>query len=180
MIWPSLLLAVIAACAAWVALQQMIIARKKLNHDLFDRRFAVFTATQDYFVACLNRNGGTHEDTSEFYSATRAAPFLFDKDLNEFLSQTLKAGIDIQVFGKHITRSDLPDHQQYLDTYHKAQSWLADEYESLTGRFEPTMNLANTKAFPIRSVVPFPDPRLLRDRILRSIHTPEQDKGHAE
>jgi hypothetical protein len=43
------LLAAFAACitasTTWIAFQQMAIARQKLNHDLFDRRFAIYTPT---------------------------------------------------------------------------------------------------------------------------------------
>ena len=45
--FPQTLLAFIAACAAWIAFQQMAIARQKLNHDLFERRFIVYMAVRD-------------------------------------------------------------------------------------------------------------------------------------
>lgn len=180
MTWPNPLLAVITACAVWVALQQMIIARKKLNHDLFDRRFAVFTATQDFLFACLNRSLDMKADIKDFSNAIRAAPFLFDKDVNDFLLEILDTGKKIQIFAPYVTRRDIPDHESQLEDYTNAHDLLWEESESLTSRFEPTMNLANTKAFPIISVVPLPDLRPLRDRIRRSIRPPERDKGHAE
>ena len=42
----ALLVPVIAAVGAWVALQQMYLARVKLQHDLYDRRYAVFQRIQ--------------------------------------------------------------------------------------------------------------------------------------
>lgn len=166
MTWlPPLLLAVIAACAAWIAAQQMIIARQKLNHDLFDRRFAVFTATQDHLVACLSRDGGTQEDTGAFYKATRAAPFLFNKEINDFLAEVMKASINIQVFGKHVGNTSLSDHQKFMDIHHKAQLWAADEYERLTARFQPSMNLSNIKPFAMAAIMPTPNEQALRERL---------------
>jgi hypothetical protein len=45
----ALAVPVIAAAGAWVALQQMHIARVKLQHDLYDRRYAVFEAVRRFF-----------------------------------------------------------------------------------------------------------------------------------
>ena len=36
---PNAVLAVAAVIGAWIAIQQMVIARQKLNLDLFDRRY---------------------------------------------------------------------------------------------------------------------------------------------
>jgi hypothetical protein len=51
-LWVQLLQAlavpVIAGVGAWVALQQMYLARVKLQHDLFDRRYAVFQAVVSF------------------------------------------------------------------------------------------------------------------------------------
>jgi hypothetical protein len=164
--FPQLLLAVIALCAAWVAVQQMLIARQKLNHDLFDRRFAVFTATQEYLVVCLNRDGGTQEDTGVFYAATMAAPFLFKKDVNDFLVQVMKHSIDIQVFGRHLNNPSLPDYQRFIDIHHKAQLWAADAYADIVAKFQPGMNLLNLRPFSISEIVPIPNAQILRDRIM--------------
>jgi hypothetical protein len=163
--FPQLLLAIVAGCGVWIAAQQMLIARQKLNHDLFERRFAVYAATQNYFVACLNREGGTHEDTRAFYEATRAAPFLFDKKVNEFLSEVMERSIAMQVFGKYRDRPTVPDYQNFLDTYHKAQLWIAGEYEKLTSRFQPSLNLSNIRPFSMNEIVSIPDVQILRDKI---------------
>ncbi len=42
----ALAVPVIAAVSAWVAWQQMHIARTKLQHDRYDRRYAVFQAVR--------------------------------------------------------------------------------------------------------------------------------------
>lgn len=164
----SLLLAVIAACAAWVAFQQWVVARLKLNHDLFERRFAVFVATQNYLVACLNRDGGTYEDTGAFYEATRAAPFLFDKDINEFLAAVMKHSVNIQVFGKHIDKLTLRDWQKFMDIYHNSQEWAGEAYASITQRLQPTLSLSNINPFSIGQFIPIPDGKVLRDKLTAS------------
>jgi len=44
----ALAVPVIAAVGASVAVQQMVIARVKLQHDLYDRRYAVFDAVRAF------------------------------------------------------------------------------------------------------------------------------------
>lgn len=167
MTWlPPFLLAIAAACAAWIAFQQWVVARQKLNHDLFDRRFAVYVAAERYLVACLNQNGGgTTEDTNAFYEATKTAPFIFDKDINDFLALILKHSVNIQMFSKYVEKSHLPDWQKYMNIYHTSQEWAADAFGSLIGKFQSSMNLSNMTPFSVTEIVPMPDAQALRDRI---------------
>ena len=44
----ALAVPVIAAVGASVAIQQMVIARVRLRHDLYDRRYAVFYAVRSF------------------------------------------------------------------------------------------------------------------------------------
>lgn len=164
----SWLLAFIAACAAWVAVQQWAVARQKLNHDLFERRFTVFVATQNYLATCLNRDGGTQEDTGIFYEATRAAPFLFDKEINAFLADVMKHSINIQVFGKHVDKPQLPEWQKYMDICHKSELWAGDAFAGLVSRFQPALYLSNITPFSLGEIVTIPDGRVLRDKITAS------------
>jgi hypothetical protein len=167
--FQPLLIAFIAGCAAWVALQQWVVARLKLNHDLFERRFAVYTATQEYLVACLNRSGGTHEDTGAFYQATRAAPFLFEKDVNEFLALLMRHSVDIQVFSKHVDMSHLPDWQKHIEILHTSEQWAGEHFGKLSSIFRPSLNVSEVIPFPLRKIISIPDPQALRDKITASL-----------
>ena len=166
---PPLLLALIAACAAWVAFQQWVVARQKLNHDLFDRRFAVYTAAEKYLVACLNRNGGTQEDTSISYQEIKAAPFLFDKSVNDFLALIMKHSINIQVFGKHVEMTHIPDWQKHMDTYHASQQWVGEAFGSLNSVFQQSLNLSTTIPFPVIPIASVPNAEALRKKALATL-----------
>lgn len=160
---------IVGAVGAWIAFLQWVTAREKLNHDLFDRRFAVFKATQDYLVTCLNSDGGTTDDTSAFYQATRPAPFLFDKEINDFLLEVMKFSINVQVFGKDTGNTALPEHQSYLDLYHKSQLWIAEAHGNITAKFQPSMNLSNIGPFSRKDIVPIPDVQMLREKITSAL-----------
>lgn len=58
-VWVQVLQAlavpVIAGVGAWIALQQMYLARVKLQHDLFDRRYAVFQAVRRFLEEAVSQ-----------------------------------------------------------------------------------------------------------------------------
>ena len=152
----SALVALVAMCAAWVAFQQMVIARRKLNLDLFDRRFTIYLATEAFFISCLNHEGGTEEDTSRFYNATRAAPFLFDDEIVGFLEKSYKVGVMARIMSKRLANPNVANEQHYIDQHNESFSWLNDSRPTITDRFKAAINLADIKAYSVRSVISFP------------------------
>ncbi len=157
MTWfPQLLLTIIAACGVWIAAQQMLIARQKLNHDLFDRRFAVYVAMQRYMVACLNSIGGQIGEQQPFLEARRIAPFLFDKPINEFLVQVGRHSATIEIFGRRKDSVHLVEHNTMMTDFHAAQQWLLAELQGSAERFYPSLNLANINPFSLKEIIPVP------------------------
>jgi hypothetical protein len=156
----------IAVVGAWVAVQQMLIARYKLNHDLFDRRFKIYCATQDFMIACLNHQGGSPEDNRAFYDAQRAAPFLFDRQINEFLVSLWKHSVSLQVYGPLIGKAVTAEKgEDYIQTYHKAQQWIASELDGVTKKLQTSLNLSNISPFPISGAVDIGDATKLKKRV---------------
>jgi hypothetical protein len=76
---PPLLAGVIGTVGAWIAFQQMHLARVKLQHDTYDRKYAVFQGVSWVLliVAGLKR-APSIEDMGAFIKVIGAASFLFD------------------------------------------------------------------------------------------------------
>jgi hypothetical protein len=147
---PSILLALIAMIGAWIALQQMLIARAKLNIDLFDRRFAVYIATRKYIVAMLQHKGGTQEDAVAWWAVASSTPFLFDKEITSFMEQVNKrgSGMRARVGNKPIYES--PEH---VGEYNDHFMWFAKNIDLLEGIFQKDMNLFKLSPFSIKQVL---------------------------
>lgn len=151
---PQVLLAIIAACTAWIAFQQWVTARLKLNHDLFERRFAVYVATQECIVSCLNSVDGQIGDTRPFFEAQRVAPFLFGKEINAFLATVrLHAGI-METYAKYLDKPETPEWHRIVDDYNGAQQWLLTALQDSITHFYPSLNLSNAKPFAMRDILP--------------------------
>jgi hypothetical protein len=124
----------------------MMIARARLNHDLFDRRFAVYVATRDHIKEMLQYDGGTQENAVAWWAVACRAPFLFDKDLVAHIKEIGDRGSRIRArVGDKAIRED----PRYVQEYTEHVMWLAKNFEELEERFQDSLNLSNLTPFPI-------------------------------
>jgi hypothetical protein len=155
--FPQLLLAIIAVVGCFIAAQQMLIARQKLNHDLFDRRFAVFLATRDYMTAVLRQDHDLDGKARDYHRAIAPAPFLFDDNNNitDFLKNVEERGYAAIAASRSLTATAEETRHKHATTLSQSLDWLQQEAnnESLTRRFQPALNLSHLKLFPIWGVI---------------------------
>jgi hypothetical protein len=81
---------IIGAAVAYVAWRQWRTENERLIHERFDRRFAVYKATDD-FIRKAFTIGVDDNDIFEFYSVTKEAYFLFDAALASYLEDEVLA-----------------------------------------------------------------------------------------
>jgi hypothetical protein len=147
---PSILLAIIALIGAWIALQQMLIARAKLNIDLFDRRFAVYVATRKHIVAMLQQKGGTQDDAVEWWAVASSAPFLFDKEITNFIEEVNKRGMGMRA---RVGDKAIYESQEHVGEYNDHFMWFAKNIDLIEGIFQTDMNLFKLHPFSIKQVL---------------------------
>jgi hypothetical protein len=69
-----LLAGVIGVVGTWIALQQMRLARVKVQHDTYDRKFAVFVAVRSLLTVVAGLTRATYlEDMRAFINEIGAA-----------------------------------------------------------------------------------------------------------
>ena len=83
----ALLVPVIAAVGAWIALQQMHLARVRLRHDLFDRRFAILQSTHKMLLCVMAEAKISGDVFASFAAGVGAAKFVFDETLFIYLRE---------------------------------------------------------------------------------------------
>jgi hypothetical protein len=74
----------------YVAWRQWQTDRERLIHDRFDKRFAVYKATDD-FIKKAHTHGVSPQDVLDFYAVTKEAYFLFDEALGSYLEHEILA-----------------------------------------------------------------------------------------
>lgn len=96
----SFITLLLAAIVAWIGYQQYILARARFKLDLFDKRFAVYKATQKFLSIILGAARFEMEEFWEFRRDTQDAPFLFRNDIVEFLDAIDKTALNLRTAAK--------------------------------------------------------------------------------
>jgi hypothetical protein len=82
----------IAGAGVFVGYQQWLVGQRSLKHELFDRRWKVYAATNDVIAAHLNeKSEDTLERFQEFLRRKMDAVFLFPESTNAFLGEVSTA-----------------------------------------------------------------------------------------
>ena len=112
----------------------MAIARQKLNHDLFDRRFAVYIAMRDYMAAVCDRDEDMRQKAFVYHNAIAPAPFLFNEEIAVYLREVQRHGIAVVTFSEAIASATDERRQEYLSTINEHRQWLGQQidYEKFT------------------------------------------------
>jgi hypothetical protein len=137
---------VIAAVGAWVAIQQMVIARVKLQHDLYDRRYAVFDAVRAFLDEAISSRIVSPETFRTFALKTADAEFLFDDGLAGYLREMREHASKAQAI--YITMQQMEPGDQMAAAFSAASEhkmWLVNQIDGLAARFRPFLMLEKRK-----------------------------------
>jgi len=142
-ILQALAVPLIAAVGAWVAIQQMRIARIKLQHDLYDRRYAVFQAVRRFLDAMVGNLVVSHDILRAFLIGTADAEFLFPDDLAAYLGEMSRRARIAQSI--NMTMQSLPEgspeRARATRAANEERQWLVKQIDSLTAKFSDVLKL---------------------------------------
>jgi len=142
----ALAVPVIAAVGAWVAVQQIVIARVKLQHDLYDRRYAVFDAVRAFVNEAISNQIVSPETFRMFALKTADAEFLFDNGLAAYLREMREHASKAQAI--YITMQQMEPGDQKAAASRAASEhtmWLINQIDGLSARFLPFLMLQKRK-----------------------------------
>jgi hypothetical protein len=139
----ALAVPVIAAVGAWVAVQQMLIAKIKLRHELYDRRYAVFHAVRTFLGEALVNKAVSDETLRAFLLGTADAEFLFPPQLIDYLKEMSRRGR--LIYSIQIAMPSLDPRSEEAaragNTFNTHRMWLNSQVEGLPAKFRPWLNL---------------------------------------
>lgn len=104
------------------------LAATKLRADLFDRRFAVFQATQKVLSKVFADAACDYSDVHQFTPWTQQAYFLFDDSVHEYLLDIRTRLIDIA--SANFKMKDVVDTLERHDAItknHESLSWIVEQ-----------------------------------------------------
>ncbi len=145
-----LLALVIAGFGTWIALQQMQIARVKLRHDLYDRRFAVFEATRKLLTEVLVDAAVSYDQVRAYVACTSASVFLLNEEISTYLEEIHKRANRLQNI-KHSMNAIPAQRTALADEEAQILSWLIAQLPELATKFKPFLMLDKRKPEKRRS-----------------------------
>jgi len=102
------LIIIISVLGLWIGYLQYLLSKQRSQLDLYDKRYPVFLTTMQYlsFIA-IGRNI-TNEELSKFLRNSKDKEFLFGKDVQQFLDELYKKGVDFLRYKNILNDHNLP------------------------------------------------------------------------
>jgi hypothetical protein len=133
---------VLAFFGAWIARAQWKTARMKLKLDLFDKRIVVYEAVRKAFGQLMMYGKPTSELQSDYLTGIAGARWLFDKEMDEYLSVDLWSVIS--KLHVALTKEDSPHplaSREGLSERMELMGKINSEWQLIDSRFAPFLSL---------------------------------------
>lgn len=156
-ICQALAVPVIAAVGTWIALQQMHLARVKLQHDLYDRRYAVFNSARMLLEEVVTNKLVSADTFNSFVIGTLDSPFLFDDKLATYLAELrkrakLQRSITVVIQGMEGVPG--AERQKAAASSKEGEHlvWLVKQIDVLPEKFRPFLQLDQRSRTALRRI----------------------------
>jgi len=131
----------------------MHLARVKLQHDLFDRRYAVFQAVRRFLDEAVSQKIVSGETFRAFALGTADAAFLFDDRLAAHLREMREHAAKAQSIHSVIEgMPDMPQDQKAAASKAAGEHlmWVVNQIDGLAEKFRPFLTLDRRSRSPLR------------------------------
>lgn len=132
-----------ALAVAYVALRQWLTDRHRLQHELFERRYAVYEATADYLGSVV-RNGRVNDETIyDLLRKTRTSYFVFscDEQVKLFFEEVGRKSGQLTAIISDIEDGQSSDRARAIEKRQVLFRWHVDTLSGLDARFAKFLKL---------------------------------------
>lgn len=136
----------IAVFSAFISYRQWQLSAYKIKHDLFERRWAVYAATNDAIVTALNGNAVEHTERFEnFMRKSVDASFLFSEEIPKFLTEIGQAILDLRASERELknTSVETPRRKEIESHMLNKHEWLKSQVDELVPKFHRYLDLSS-------------------------------------
>lgn len=109
---------------AWTNYRQHLLSKEKFKLDMFEKRFAVYKATQRFLTKIMQAAKVEVDDVFEFRRGTQDATFLFKRDIEEYIRKIDAKSLDLR--SAEMSYTDVP-HGEERNKLVKCESDLLKE-----------------------------------------------------
>ena len=118
------------------ARQQAELAAIRLQHDLFDRRFAVYDATRELIRTVVQHCHANEQQIFDFRMKTRDAKFLLDDEISTYLEEFAKKAWDILMLESELNAlNDSTEREANIRRQRTLKDWIRNQHQALADKF---------------------------------------------
>jgi hypothetical protein len=122
--------------------ERVHIAREKLRHDLYDRRYRVFDAARRLLAQIASQRIASDEDLRRFVIDTGDAVFLFNDDMDAHLKEIRSRAQKLQSLDHLMEPMPVgPQRTNFVNQSEQQFTWLISQLDGLVDTFKPFMKL---------------------------------------
>ncbi|MDB5784790.1 hypothetical protein [Caballeronia mineralivorans] len=137
----TLFTACIAVVGAWIAYNQYEISQANLRLALFEKRYAVYRAAQEYVLHITQNAHVDLNSSNTFWRETSDAPFLFGHEIVQYRDRMYKNGTELYTN----TIDKIPDERRQAaeERHLELVNWFVAQYEEMQVLFRPYLTFHN-------------------------------------
>jgi len=125
----GLLTPFVAIIGLWIARQQWRTNHLKVQHELYERRLAVYISLLDFLVPIFSDCNIDEPAMNRFLWKTRESCFLFGKNIETYLQLIYDKAVDLNRLHSQIHESNLPDadRSRLIDERKQLKFWFNEQ-----------------------------------------------------
>jgi hypothetical protein len=127
-----------------IAVQQERHAAVRLQHDLFERRIAVFNAIRDVLMEVARTSKVSDEAWYKFVRGVETTEFLFSQDIADYVADLRKRVSHLKHVAERLA-ANTPPIEPEAETFAKIRTdhanWLVGQLDFLVSKFKPALAL---------------------------------------
>jgi hypothetical protein len=134
--------AIMAAFLAYIAYQQMAINKRKLNLDLYNKRFSVYTDTLRFYQELVDEKV-SQETHRSFIASKEASSFLFSEDSSIFELLDLMHSESFKITGFKQHGKEVSGTPEFVEGFKISQEtlfWFGKQLTELKNKMSPYLN----------------------------------------
>jgi hypothetical protein len=140
----AMLTPTIAALTVVIAVAQYRLAKAKHQHELYERRSAVYKATMKFIAQVTSGGNAKLDELQTFLRDTSEASFLFKKrakQIQAFLAELYKQGVDLHTTNTLLESKRDPQHEKHADKMHNLLFWFGKQFDECRRLFAKDLSL---------------------------------------
>jgi hypothetical protein len=137
----ALVVPFVAIVGAVIAFGQLWLARRRMQLDLYDRRYRIFESARQLIVDFMQE--GRVDWIYKYLRDTGDAVFLLDSSVVSYLGELKDRALRLRSSAKALANANdhHPHRELFIDQEADLQSWFSEQYDVLVEKFKPSLQL---------------------------------------